>query len=49
MFFEFPNDANVLKMEDQYMVGGAVMVKPVVKPAAEGGESIEVYLPGAEV
>jgi alpha-glucosidase (family GH31 glycosyl hydrolase) len=46
---EFPTDAATFGMEDQYMVGAALMVKPIVKPAREGGDSLDVYLPGTSV
>lgn len=37
------------KIEDQYMIGPAIMVKPIVSALAEGGDRLEVYLPGSEV
>jgi alpha 1,3-glucosidase len=43
LFFEFPEDEAVFAMEDQFMVGPAILVKPVVKA---GVTSLDVYLPG---
>ncbi|KAJ3342819.1 hypothetical protein HDU93_000949 [Gonapodya sp. JEL0774] len=45
MVVEFPRDENVFGMEDQYMVGAAIMVKPVV---AKDTTSVAVYLPDNE-
>jgi len=43
MFTEFPDDVNTFAMDDQWMVGGSLLVKPVTDA---GKTSIDVYLPG---
>jgi alpha 1,3-glucosidase len=45
MFMEFPDDHTTFKMDDQWMVGGALLVKPVTD---KGANSVQVYLPGSE-
>ncbi|VDD81861.1 unnamed protein product [Mesocestoides corti] len=42
LFFEFPNDANTFAIDNQFMVGEALLVHPVVH---EGATSVDVYLP----
>ncbi|KAK9766590.1 glucosidase II, partial [Basidiobolus ranarum] len=42
MFVSYPNDEAVFDMEDQYMVGEALLVKPIVTPDTE---STSVYFP----
>jgi alpha 1,3-glucosidase len=42
MFVEFPADAQTFSMEDQMMVGSALLVKPVTDA---GATTIDVYLP----
>ena len=42
MFSEFPDDVSTFAMDDQWMVGSALLVKP----ASEAGQtSVDVYLP----
>ena len=43
---EFPNDEKTFDMNDQFMLGDALLVKPITKPAEK---SISVYLPTASV
>ncbi|KAG0325813.1 hypothetical protein BG000_001662 [Podila horticola] len=45
MFTVFPEDEAVLGLDDQYMVGDALLVKPVVKP---GVTQSTVYFAGTE-
>ncbi|CAO3564059.1 unnamed protein product [Mortierella alpina] len=45
MFTEFPEDEAVFGMDDQYMVGDALLVKPVTKP---GVTRSNVYFAGNE-
>ncbi|KAI1320608.1 hypothetical protein EDD11_000130 [Mortierella claussenii] len=45
MFTEFPEDEAVFAMDDQYMVGSALLVKPVSKA---GMTESEVYFAGSE-
>eukprot|EP01035_Chromulina_nebulosa_P018695 gene18695-24452_t len=42
MFVEFPNDANLLSMDDQYLVGDSLLVKPITEA---GATQTKVYLP----
>ncbi|OZJ06992.1 hypothetical protein BZG36_00191 [Bifiguratus adelaidae] len=42
MFFEFPQDERTFALEDQFMVGPALLVKPVVN---EGQTVQSIYLP----
>lgn len=43
LFSEFPEDESVWTVEDQWMVGSALMVKPVTDA---GAGSVNLYLPG---
>ena len=43
LFMDFPKDAKVADMTDEYMFGPALLVAPTVK---QGATSREVYLPG---
>ncbi|CAO3597358.1 unnamed protein product [Absidia cylindrospora] len=43
MFMEFPQDENLFTMEDQFMLGEAIMVKPITK---EDATSTEIYFAG---
>lgn len=45
LMFEFPQDERTWALEDAYMLGSAILVKPVVQPSQD---KIEVYLPGNE-
>jgi hypothetical protein len=42
-------DRETFGVEDQYMIGASLMVKPVVKPVNDGGNTVSVYLPGQQV
>jgi len=42
MFLSFPDDENTYAMEDQYMAGESLLVKPVI---SQGQKEITVYLP----
>lgn len=46
MFMEFPEDESLFATEDQFMVGEAILVKPITQ---EGAESTNVYFPDNEV
>ncbi|CAO3616261.1 unnamed protein product [Cunninghamella blakesleeana] len=43
MFMEFPEDENIFTTEDQFMVGDAILVKPITQ---EGITSTDVYFAG---
>ena len=43
-WLEFPRDKNTYEMEEQFMVGGSLMVKPVTDQYAT---SVQLYLPGS--
>ena len=42
MMYEFPTDANTFGIDDQFMFGNALLVKPVTQ---ETMTSVDVYLP----
>jgi len=46
MFTEFPDDANVLTMQDQWMIGAGLLVAPVTDA---GRDRVDVYLPQVDV
>lgn len=45
LWVEYPEDTNTFAMEDQWMVGSDVLVKPVT---SAGARSVDVYFPGTE-
>ncbi len=45
LWVEFPNDPATFAIEDQWMVGSDILVKPVLHP---NHRSVEVYFPGTE-
>jgi len=45
MWVEFPTDSSLLELDDQWMVGGDLVVKPITAP---GSTSTSIVLPGAE-
>ncbi len=44
VWMEFPRDKNTYAMEDQLMVGGALMVRPVTE---QYSPTTQLYLPGS--
>ena len=44
VWLEFPRDKNTYEMEDQFIVGNSLMVKPVTEQYAT---TTQLYLPGA--
>jgi alpha 1,3-glucosidase len=46
MMYVFPGDEVVFGMDDQFMLGDGVLIKPV---GDEGQESVDVYLPKGKV
>jgi alpha 1,3-glucosidase len=46
LWVEFPDDAETYSMEDQFMLGNALLIKPVTKSQQT---SVNVYLPGTQV
>ena len=38
---EYPDDDRTFEMDDQFMLGNALVIKPVTQP---GQESVDVYL-----
>lgn len=46
MYYEFPADSQSVAVEDQFMLGSAILVKPVSKPNCK---SLNVYLPLSNV
>lgn len=46
MMMEFPNDVNTFAMDDQFMLGDALMIKPVT---SNDQTSVDVYLPHRNV
>ncbi|KAG5455820.1 MAG: glycoside hydrolase superfamily, partial [Olpidium bornovanus] len=45
MFMEFPDDESMFAVDDQWMVGESLCVKPVV---SQGATTVEILLPGPE-
>jgi len=45
LWVEYPTDANTFGMEDQWLVGADILVKPIVSAQHR---SVEVYFPGSE-
>ncbi|CAH1791374.1 unnamed protein product [Owenia fusiformis] len=45
MWVEFPGDKSVFSIEDQYMVGSGLLVRPVTEQGAVG---VTVYFPGTD-
>lgn len=45
LWVDFPEDVKTFAMDDQHLVGSAILVKPVVEAGATG---ITVYLPGQD-
>lgn len=45
MWVHFPKDTGTFDMDDQYMLGTSILIKPVT---SAGATSQEIYLPGAE-
>ena len=45
MMTEFPESPELYAADDQYMLGGALLVKPVTRPLTDGGGRTEVLLP----
>ena len=45
MLTAFPDEPELAPVHDQYMLGDALLVKPVTKPAKAGGKKTEVILP----
>ena len=45
MLTAFPGSPELFGVHDQYMLGDALLVKPVVRPLADGGDATEVALP----
>lgn len=45
LFMEFSDDSTTFKMDDQWMVGSALLVKPVTDKATT---EVNVYLPGSD-
>ena len=45
MLVAFPDEPELFPVHDQYMLGGALLVKPVTRPLADGGKATEIALP----
>ena len=43
LFYEFPEDTNAYAIDNEYMLGDALLVHPIVKPNVQNEN---VYLPG---
>ncbi|XP_075044679.1 neutral alpha-glucosidase AB isoform X2 [Mixophyes fleayi] len=43
LWIEFPSDVSTFTMDDQYMLGSALLVHPVTEANAQG---VQIYLPG---
>ena len=45
LWFEYPDDSETFTIDDQWLVGADILVKPVTSP---GVSATDVYLPGSE-
>ncbi|KAL1458535.1 hypothetical protein WDU94_008677 [Cyamophila willieti] len=45
LWFEFPQDTNTFSMENQFLVGNSILVRPVTD---EGATQVSVYFPGPQ-
>ena len=43
LFYEFPEDENAFGLDNEYMLGPALLVHPIVRPNVQ---HTTVYLPG---
>eukprot|EP01121_Diplochlamys_sp_Union-15-3_P010462 TRINITY_DN2937_c0_g2_i5.p1 TRINITY_DN2937_c0_g2~~TRINITY_DN2937_c0_g2_i5.p1 ORF type:complete len:647 (-),score=113.04 TRINITY_DN2937_c0_g2_i5:37-1704(-) len=46
LWVEFPNDTSTFSIEDQFLFGSSLLIKPVT---SQGASSISVYFPGEQV
>ena len=46
LLLNYQNDSNTLDIDDEFMVGGDLLVAPILKPGATGRL---VYLPGGDL
>ena len=46
MIMEYPLDENTFDMEDQFMLGENILIKPIVKPDQQ---FIDIYLPSNSI
>jgi alpha 1,3-glucosidase len=46
LFFHWPADEKLFTLQDQFMLGNAVLVRPIASPRSDNHGNIEVYLPG---
>lgn len=42
LWFEFPEDSRTLEIEDAYMLGSALLIKPIVQ---QGISHVQIYFP----
>ena len=45
LFYEFPEDENAFALDNEYMLGPALLVHPIVRPNVQ---HTNVYLPGKD-
>lgn len=46
LFFWYPTDTKTFELQDAFMLGEAIMVRPIFNRRSENNDKIDVYLPG---
>ena len=49
MWMEYPNDEKTFSIDDQWLIGSDLLVKPITRPGATSSHLMVVYLPSQHV